>query len=134
MNQCIFALVRKANRVLFRHYQEALKPTGVSIVQLSVLRTLERNGAMPLSRLAEELAMERTSLYRTIAPMQDSGAVAVVTADKGKAKVAELTTEGQRLIDKVMPYWAKAQESILKEVDSDKWEALRDVLAKVINI
>jgi len=134
MNQCIFAMVRKANRVLFRRYQEALAPTGVSIVQLSLLRALERHGAMPLSRLAEHLAMERTSLYRTIDPLQKSENVTVKNADKGKVKIAELTEKGQETIEKVMPYWAKAQEKVLKEVDSDNWEALRDILGKMANL
>ncbi len=96
MNQCIFAMVRKANRVLFRRYQEALAPTGVSIVQLSLLRALERHGAMPLSRLAEHLAMERTSLYRTIDPLQKSENVTVKNADKGKVKIAELTKKDKK--------------------------------------
>lgn len=116
MDQCIFTAVRKANRVLFRHYQDALSETGVSIVQLSILRALERHGPLSLSRLADDLAMERTSLYRTIEPLIESGDVQVESAPTGKSKIAKLTAEGQGTIERVMPFWAKAQERVTNEV------------------
>lgn len=116
MDQCIFTAVRKANRVLFRHYQDALSETGVSIVQLSILRALERHGPLSLSRLADDLAMERTSLYRTIEPLIEGGGVQVESAPTGKSKIAKLTAEGQGTIERVMPFWAKAQERVMNEV------------------
>lgn len=116
MDQCVFTAVRKANRVLFRHYQDALSETGVSIVQLSILRALERHGPLALSNLADDLAMERTSLYRTIEPLIENGAVHVEGSPAGKSKVAKLTVEGHSTIKRVMPFWAKAQERVLNEV------------------
>jgi hypothetical protein len=60
--------------------------------------------------------MERTSLYRTIEPLIESGAVQVESAPTGKSKVARLTAVGQGTIERVMPFWAKAQEQVLNEV------------------
>ncbi len=136
MTQCIFTAVRKANRVLFRRYQEALAPTGVSIVQLSILRSLERHGPLSLSRLADDLAMERTSLYRTLEPIIASGAVKVRNAETGRAKIAELTEEGQVTIGRVMPYWAKAQEQVLKDagVDIENWHEMHQLLSTVAKL
>jgi len=131
MDQCIFTATRKANRVLFRHYQNALSPTGISIVQLSVLRALERHGPLMLSRLADELAMERTSLYRTIEPLVTLGAVQVKSAIKGKAKIAELTEEGYDTIKRVMPFWSEAQGCILEEVGGDALNDLVKLLKSV---
>lgn len=134
MDQCIFTAVRKANRVLFRHYQDALSETGISIVQLSILRALERQGALTLSRLADDLAMERTSLYRTIEPLVEGGAVHVESASKGKSKVAKLTTEGHRAIERVMPSWAKAQERVLKEMASADLSDFQRILSAISNL
>ncbi len=116
MDQCIFTAVRKANRVLYRHYQDALSETGISIVQLSILRALERHEALSLSRLADDLAMERTSLYRTIEPLIEGGAVQVESAPTGKSKIVKLSAEGHDTIERVMPYWAQAQKQVLNEV------------------
>ena len=134
MQHCVFTTVRKANRVLFRRYQEALAPTGISIVQLSILRALERHGPMSLVRLADDLAMERTSLYRTIDPLVEASMVKVFKAESGKAKIAELTIEGQKTIERVMPYWAKAQEGILDEIDGGDWLALHKMLSAIANL
>lgn len=134
MKNCIFTAMRKANRVLFRRYQEALANTDTSIVQLSILRALERNGSMPLSRLSEDLVMERTSLYRTIAPMVKAGKINLIKADTGKTKVAELTATGLVTIEKVMPHWAKAQESIIKDSGIEEWESLRKMLQTLANL
>jgi DNA-binding MarR family transcriptional regulator len=134
LDQCIFTTVRKANRVLFRRYQDALSPTGVSIVQLSILRALQRHGPLSLSRLAEDLAMERTSLYRTLEPMRGNGLVKISSADIGRSKIAELTIEGQATIDCVMPFWAKAQKQVLKEIDVDNWQQVQQLLNSVAKL
>ena len=134
MQHCVFTTVRKANRVLFRRYQEALAPTGISIVQLSILRALERHGPLPLVRLADDLVMERTSLYRTIDPLVKASMIKISKAESGKTKIAELTTEGQKTIERVMPYWAKAQERILSEVGGGDWQALHHMLSAVANL
>jgi len=134
MQDCAFTTVRKANRVLFRRYQEALAPTGISIVQLSILRALERHGPLPLVRLADDLAMERTSLYRTIAPLVEACMVDLSKAESGRTKIAELTAEGQKTIKRVMPYWAKAQEHILREVGDGDWQAMYKMLSTIANL
>lgn len=134
MKNCIFTAMRKANRVLFRRYQEALANTDTSIVQLSILRALERNGPMPLARLSEDLVMERTSLYRTIEPMVNAGKINLIQADTGKAKIAELTATGKNTITQVMPHWAKAQESIIEDSGIEEWETLQEVLQTLASL
>jgi len=134
MDQCIFTAVRKANRVLFRHYQEALSETGISIVQLSILRALERHGALTLSRLADDLAMERTSLYRTIEPLINCDAVHVESAPTGKSKIAKLTSEGHGTIKRVMPFWANAQQRVLEEVATDSLPEFKRTLNAISNL
>lgn len=109
-------------------------PTGVSIVQLSILRALEREGPLGLSRLADNLVLERTSLYRTIEPLVDSGDVKITDADKGKSKFAELTSAGQKTIKRVMPYWEKAQERILNEVDSTNWQEMHGLMNAIARL
>ncbi len=134
MKNCIFTAIRKANRVLFRRYQEALMGTDISIVQLSILRALERNGSLPLARLSKDLAMERTSLYRTLEPMVKAGKIKLTKADVGNAKIAELTAEGQSTIEHVMPFWAKARESIIAESGIEEWQTLQDMLRALANL
>ncbi|HFQ4975382.1 TPA: MarR family winged helix-turn-helix transcriptional regulator [Vibrio vulnificus] len=134
MQHCVFTTVRKANRVLFRLYQEALSSTGISIVQLSILRALERHGPLPLVRLADDLVMDRTSLYRTIAPLVEANMIIVSKAEVGRTKIAKLTSEGEKTIERVMPYWAIAQEYILSELSDENWLTLHKMLNAIANL
>ena len=67
-----------------RVYEGALAKAGLTSTQFAVLRALERKGGtLPLTHLAEELVLERTSLYRAIAPLERD-ALVKVTATKDR--------------------------------------------------
>ena len=128
---CICTTVRKASRALTRHYENAMAGSGLSVVQFSILRSLARRGEMSLSRLADELAMERTSLYRTIAPLFDRGLILLEPAPRGRIKIARLTGEGRRLLEQAAPYWEDAQRSIRSRIGADAWRALASALEEI---
>lgn len=133
-SRCLFTTVRKANRSLFRFYQDALSEAEISIVQLAILRSLERKSPRSFPDLSDNLVMERTSLYRTIKPLIQMGALEVFESETGRTKHARLTSHGQELIDRTMPYWQKAQDSILNELGEKQWEEMSEVLLGLPNI
>ena len=59
---CACAIVRRTARLLARTYDGALAGSGMNVTQFAVMRAVERHGNEPLSRVADDLAMERTSL------------------------------------------------------------------------
>ena len=103
----------------------------LSVVQFAILRSLERNGEMPLSQIAEEQAMERTSLYRTIAPLLANEAIRLRDADRGRAKIAALSKTGSRLIRQSLPYWESAQQIIVSELGRERWKHLSKVVLNI---
>ncbi len=128
---CVCTTVRKANRALFRFYENALSQTELSVVQFAVLRLLERQGDMPLARIAEDQAMERTSLYRTLTPLLDSGAIRLTKADRGNVKIAGLTTKGRRQIARTLPHWDAAQREMLSKMGGERWAQIAETLLAV---
>ena len=128
---CACTTVRKANRALFRFYEEALEGCTVSITQLSILRALERNGPTPLSDLAGELVMERTSLYRTIRPLESLKAVKIVNAKSGRAKIAALTKTGSQFIQEAEPFWNNAQKTVIGLIGSENFQALMQKITAI---
>lgn len=105
--------------------------SGVSITQFAILRALDRNGETPLSRLADELVMERTSLYRTIAPLVEAGAVELTAAPKGRTKLAAVTREGRALMHAAAPNWDAAQASVVGALGPENWKALSETLLQI---
>lgn len=128
---CACTTLRKASRAVSRLYDDRFAQTGVTITQYSVLRSLHRQPDQPLSRLAEEMVMDRTSLYRLIAPLEQKGFVAV-TAGQGRARNANLTAEGRAAMERAKPVWEATQKEFLARFGGAQWSGLAAVLSQVV--
>ncbi|RYY26623.1 MAG: MarR family transcriptional regulator [Sphingomonadales bacterium] len=119
---CACTTLRKAARAVGKAYDDALAPTGMTTAQFAILRNVSRGDAVPLSRLAENLVMDRSSLYRAIAPIEAKGWVAL-SAGPGKAKLAALTDAGRTAMAAAEPYWEQAQKHVVGTM-ADVWIGL----------
>src|SRR3954466_7884332 len=110
---CICSTLRRATRAITATYDAALAPSGLRVTQFAVLRTLARLGPLPVTRLAAEAALERSTMGRNLGPLERRG---LVRTDVGKAdqreRVAHLTAAGEAAIEAALPYWRAAQERI----------------------
>jgi DNA-binding MarR family transcriptional regulator len=128
---CVCTTLRKATRALSRIYDDALAAVGMTITQFAILRVIGRAGAggIPLSRLAESLVMDKTSLYRGLGPLIRSGWVVVTQAGKGRTKLVCLTTEGRRVTDAAAELWEVAQSKVVEAFGVERWSALHESIA-----
>jgi DNA-binding MarR family transcriptional regulator len=122
--QCACTTLRKASRALSRLYDDALAGTGLTINQFSILRTLAREGDLPLSRLADRLVTDRTSLYRALTPIERAGWISIGDAKTGKARIAAITPAGHDAIRSAAPLWEATQRHIVGALGADGWAAL----------
>lgn len=121
---CVCTTLRKTSRAVTRAYDEGLVGTGMTITQFAVLRTLDRQGEVALSRLAELLVMDRTSLYRLIAPLERQGWVRI-TDGAGRAKLAAITDTGRAALLAATPAWEKVQGGLVDALGADAWAVLQ---------
>ena len=131
---CACASLRKAARAVSRVYDEALSGTGMTIAQFSVLRNVARAGEIPLSRLAEALVMDRTSLYRALAPLERQGWIEIVGAPQGRTRIASLTDAGRAAMDGATAPWEAAQKRLIGAMGADAWAALESLLRGVVQV
>jgi DNA-binding MarR family transcriptional regulator len=131
---CVCTIVRRADRALYRLYEDALEGSGLTVTQFSILRDLQRDGASPLSRLAASLAMERTSLYRTISALEKNGTVSIKPGPNRKIRVAHLTATGEALIARAMPAWQSVQSRMIDAIGAESWAALSPTLKTIPNL
>ena len=131
---CACTALRKASRAMSRLYDEALAPAGLTTCQYAILRHLARSGDLPLSRLAELLVMDRTSLYRAIAGTERAGWVRIDSAGHGRTRIAVLTGSGRVAMDAATPLWAAAQGRIVGAVGAAEWRALAGSLGELTAI
>jgi DNA-binding MarR family transcriptional regulator len=112
---CACTTLRKASRAVARLYEGHLAEAGLSATQFAILRALERRGTSNLRPLADELVMERTSLYRAIAPLERSGLVLIeADASDARARRASLTAAGHERIAMALPHWRAAQRTFVE--------------------
>ena len=128
---CACTTTRKANRALFRFYEETMEPSGLTVTQFSILRSLSRNSPRPLSELAEELVMERTSLYRTLKPLENQRSISISQSGKGRVKLANLTAKGMQNMELATPYWEQAQNKVVALIGDERWQEMSQLLLNI---
>lgn len=116
-----------------RYYDDRLAAHGLTITQFALLRNIARAGEIQLNHLANHLVMDRTSLYRTIAPVAQAGWVEIDPVD-GRTKVARLTPAGRTLMTQADADWEFAQTNLLNGIDEQEWQALERTLGRLIEI
>jgi DNA-binding MarR family transcriptional regulator len=128
---CACTTVKKLSRVLGRVYDADIFPTGINITQLAVLRCIARRSGEPLARIADELEMDRTSLYRAIAPMIRDGWIASSPAASERFRSAKVTKKGEQLLVSANRQWSKVQKRILGKFGERAYESLLAELSRL---
>src|ERR1700750_99503 len=117
---CACTTMRKATRALSRLYDDTLAPLGVTVAQFGVLKAIWSERDAALSRLGDEMVMDRTSLYRMLTPMTSAGWIVIGSPTKGRAKTATLTAEGESLLAQARPLWDDAQNRVVGTYGADR--------------
>src|ERR1700761_195105 len=124
IDPCACTTVKKLSRVLGRHYDSNISPTGVNITQLAVLRCIDRRSGEPLVRVAEEMEMDRTSLYRAIAPMVRDGWLSVGKGPDSRSRCATITRKGDKVLESAADGWDRMQDRLVREFGKTEWNSL----------
>ena len=93
--ECNCLALRQAARHVTQFYDQCLAPSGLRTTQLSILAKLKRLGPLTINALARELVMDRTTLGRTMLPLEGDGLIAIRdgTLDR-RSKELTLTKAG----------------------------------------
>jgi DNA-binding MarR family transcriptional regulator len=109
---------------LGRYYDSDISPAGVNITQLAVLRCIVRRRGEPLVRVAEEMEMDRTSLYRAIAPMIREGWLVSADASHARFRTAKITPKGRQLLTNANKRWEGVQQNVVGRFGQEKYKTL----------
>ena len=129
---CICSTLRRATRAITATYDAALAPSGLRVTQFAVLRTLARLGPLPVTRLAAETALDRSTMGRNLDPLERRGLVRIEVgqADQ-RERVAHLTATGEAAVETALPYWRQAQARVAALVDPSAVRVLAEQLGAV---
>ena len=122
--------LRQAARHISQIYDRQLAQAGLRSTQYSILSKLGRLGAMPISKLADTMVMERT-LSRAIGPLERDGLVKVGAGSDGRTRSVKLTTTGEARLKAAAVHWRRAQKEFEIAVGVGDAANLRTVLQHV---
>jgi DNA-binding MarR family transcriptional regulator len=110
---CLCLHVQRAARALARRFDVALRPTGLTNGQFSLLMSLNRPEPPPMAPVAALLAMDRTTLTAALKPLERRGLVEVMKDPTDRrGRLLKLTTEGKELLARAMPIWEETHREI----------------------
>lgn len=108
--ECIAVRLRMANRVVTKIYDDALRPFGLRIAQMSLLAFAESQGLLRQSEICAQLQLDSSTLSRNLERMRMNGWLRETPGEDCRAHPYQLTATGRKLLRKAMPAWVEAQE------------------------
>lgn len=128
---CTCMNLRRASRSLTFFYDEVLKPSGLTVNQLALLRNLELLEQTTIGQLAKTMRIDRTTLNRNMKPLADTGLIEINPGKDSRTKAIVLTAQGKAAYGLGWRLWGEAQQSIQEYLGEEDLAKLKQLLAKV---
>ena len=130
---CMCASLRRASRALTQLYEGALRPTGLRATQFTVLQTLSLAGEVTQGELGQILAMDSTTLTRTLAIMSRHGWIAKRRGEDRREWRMRLSKSGEAQFKQALPHWERAQTRLRRQLGDELSDNLMKLTQKITN-
>jgi DNA-binding MarR family transcriptional regulator len=131
---CVGANLRMASRAITKLYDEMLRPGGLQLTQFSLLTNLALAGPTTMTRLAESLIMDRTTLTRNLKPLERQGLVEIIAGADQRTREIKITPQGLEALAKSLPLWEKAQTQVVNTLGMDQFDVLLMDLSTLVSL
>src|SRR5260221_1456963 len=91
---CNFRALRQAARHVSQAYDARLASVGLKTTQYSILAKLNRLGPLSINELAKLMVMDRTTLGRSVRPLERDNLLAIGGAHDGSKRRLRLRPAG----------------------------------------
>ena len=125
IRDCIATRLRMANRVITKVYDDALRPVGLRVTQMSMLVVAADRGLIRQAEVGAELQLDDSTLSRNLERMRANGWLEEVSGDDARVHSYRLTEAGRALLAKAIPAWRGAQREAKRLLGDAGVQALR---------
>jgi DNA-binding MarR family transcriptional regulator len=129
--ECMCASFRRASRALTQNYDDALRPLGLRATQFTVLQALSQTGEISQGKLGEILAIDSTTLTRTLEIMLRGGWIAKRRGRDKRERLLRLASTGKVLLKKATPPWKETQARLRRLLGDERWGTLLNLTNEV---
>ena len=124
---CLCGTLRRTARALTQAYDEALRPAGLRATQFTVLQALSLAGEVSQGQLGEILAIDSTTLTRTLKIMSRQGWITERRGRDRRERRLRLAKAGEAQFARALPAWEKTQEEWREKLGEQDWQGLMRV-------
>lgn len=112
-------------------YDEAMRPLGLRGTQFTLLQALSLTGEVTQGDLGEILALDSTTLSRTLEILDRRGWIAKRPGKDRRERRLRLTPAGQAQFTAALPAWQKVQARLRRQLGPERWQALLQLTQEV---
>jgi DNA-binding MarR family transcriptional regulator len=131
--RCLCATTRRAGRLLTRKYEEALRPSGLSVSQFELMAMLSRPERTDQSGLAALMEMDQTTLSRNLKVLLGQGWVdAAPDESDGRRRCYTVSKTGARVLAEAKQCWEGVHGAMQARLGGEMGELL-PVLERIMD-
>ena len=134
LSPCVCNTLRMVTRVVTQLYDDCLRPSGLRVTQFSILAAIARRGEARLNQLEDDLAIDQTTLTRSLSLLERGGVIERASHPDGRIKAMRLTSKGRRALGVAQPLWAHAQGKVLRALGTKAWADAQRRLTRLHNV
>jgi len=134
LSTCVCNTLRMTSRAVTQLYDDVLRPSGLRVTQFSILAMIARMGEANLRQLEDTLAIDQTTLTRSLNLLERDRVIERVPHPDGRIKAMRLTSKGRRALETAWPLWARAQDKVLRELGTTAWADAQRRLAHLLRV
>jgi DNA-binding MarR family transcriptional regulator len=105
-------------------YDTEMRREGLRGTQFTILQALTLAGEITQGRLGGILAIDSTTLTRTLKIMRREGWVSLQRGEDRREWRLGLTKEGEAMYKRALPTWERTQKRLRKRIGNGEWEQL----------
>ena len=125
---------RRTSRAVTKLFDEAFEGTGIRSTQFTILVGVAKAQPVSMSALAELLALDPSTLTRSLRPLQKDGLLAISERANMRQRFINLTRKGERKLASAVPKWRTVQRDFVAEIGTRRWLEFRDELERLAGV
>lgn len=134
LTQCACEALRRTSRAVTSRYQVSLRTVGITAGQLPILVAAQLMGPVPLSPLASQLGMDRTTLTRNLSGLQAADLVSIERDADRRVRLVAITPAGRRALRRATRAWREAQSHVVSAFGRDRMRSLLGELEALASV
>jgi DNA-binding MarR family transcriptional regulator len=130
LSSCACLNLKMASRTITQFYDGRFREIGLRSTQFNLLAAIEESGPVPMTRLADILVMDRTTLNRDLKPLVRDGLIVVSPGEDRRIRLIDLTEAGNAKLKEGLPIWKELQNDFYRSFGKKGWKTLMKGLGK----